>query len=117
MDETASLLGADDAGKEMVDIQALHRDPHMEIVHCAREAAFAAKAAKQLGATTKVDTVKHLADAAANSAKFTEFLARKLACRLNLPVQSGEPFLPTLARAQADWMLCLALRRSVNEFI
>ena len=118
--EAAALLGVVDAGKQMVDMQSVHRSPNMELVHCAREAAFTAKASAQLAATTKVDTVKDAATAASNAAKHTEFLARKLACRLGLPVQTGEPFLPTLAKSQtSEWMLAAVVARDKRycEFI
>jgi hypothetical protein len=123
MDDAAALIASVDGDKQMIDLQNVHRSPLMELVHCAREAANTAKAAKQLAMTTKVDVVKDTATAAANSAKHTEFLARKLACRLNVPVQAGQPFLPTLARSECgDFVLSMCLSRDAtgrrgHEFI
>lgn len=119
-DSAASLIAATPAGKQLLDLQSVHHSPNMSLVHCAREAAYAAKAAAKLAASTKVDPVKDMANAATGAAEHTEFLARKLACRLGLPVMAGDPFLPTLARSgevALGALVAAVTRRRVYEFI
>lgn len=119
MEETSAALIA--AGKQLIDFENIHRSPNIDLIHCAREAAFASKAAGKLAAVTKVDSVRDVASAAANAAKQTEFLARKLACRIGLPVQTATPFLPTLAsRGFSEGhvaAMAVMKRRAIDEFI
>ncbi len=120
MDESACLLGSAEAGKQLLDLQSIHQSANMELVHCAREAAYAGAAAAKLAASTQVDAVKDAANVTAGAAKHTEILARKLACQIGLPVMTGEPFLPTLARTMSVALppdLALTAMRRVVEFI
>ncbi len=109
MDTAALIVGSSD----VASLENVHMSPLFELTTVAREAAFLAKAAAKTGSLAKVEQVADLARELENAAKHTEFLARKIACRLNLPVQTSEPFLPTLKSETEGcmWMVGIERRR------
>ena len=113
------LISAVDHPMEIKDLTSKVLDAKMEIVTAAREAHLAGQAADALTTASKSAGVAALASNMAGAAKAAEFTARKIGCRLHMPVDASPPHLPMMAQVGVEGLLLMSTARLelIRKFI
>jgi hypothetical protein len=101
--------------KDVGDLVSLASKPNMELVHATREAINTQKCAALLHKNSNVLLHQQVAKQLKDSARQVELDARKLACRLGIPVNANKPFTPMMVSEQGiSFLFCLFSRPPLN---